>query len=944
VLVERATELDVLAQLLGAAKSGTGGLALVVGPAGIGKTSLLTEAARLGAESGLAPCTSRGVELEQELAFGVVRQLLGPALQKHPHRARLFAGAAAPAAAIVDQPHTPDSATVGNFAALHGLYWLVANLCRGHPHLLIVDDLQWADRATLRYLTYLQPRLIELPLAIVAAVRPHEPNSEHHLIDLLATDSAATLLHPQALSATGTADVVNDMLHTVADPPFVTACHTATAGNPLLLHQLADAIADDGLTATADNADRVAQLVPRQLGTRIGQRLARLSPDCEALANAVAVLGDDVPLHHAATLAGLGPQRAAQAAGQLRQVQILDETPTGFAGHATAPLRFVHPLVRAAVYDRIDPAARLIAHAAAVTQLIGDPTSDPERTAAHLLRVPPTGDPDTITTLRQAAKQASVRGAPDTALAYLQRALEEPITQSGRADLEEEAGRTAHAMDNATAAQHLARAHELVTDPVRRARIAQLLGNLYLQMYRLGDAVATWRRALAVLPQGQDDLARHMNAGLLNTAVIGVLDEEMSELADRLAQLPFHDSLGGRALEATLGGIAMIRCEPRALGHARRAMADGMMLELIPGESPVPVAWFVQVYSDDPEAADSIDTGVAQAYRRGALKDLTAALTSRALDRLRRGDLAGAEADGRECARAVDASHGGTPRPLIGAYLAESLLEQGRLAEAQATLDWIGLPDPPPRAGMVAIVQLVQARLRHAEGYPREALATALAAGQRVLELGGDNPSWVGWRSEAALCLHELSREAEARELMAEELVRARRWTRPLALGRALRIAGTVRQPADLDLLREAVSVLEPSIARLEHARALVALGCALRRAGHRDEAKSCLARGLDLAHHCGAAPLAQHANAELRATGARPRRPHLTGTRALTPSELRVAELAATGHTNRDIAQQLFITVKTVEIHLANTYRKLGITRRYDLATQLRTSSPAGR
>jgi DNA-binding CsgD family transcriptional regulator len=944
VLVERATELGVLAQVLNATKSGTGGLVLVVGPAGIGKTSLLAEAARLGCETGLRPCLSRGIELEQELAFGVVRQLLEPVLQEHPHRARLFAGAAAPAAPIVGQVTAPDSAIVGNFAVLHGLYWLVANLCRARPHLLVVDDLQWADRATLRYLTYLQPRLSELPLAIVAALRPHEPNTEHHLIDLLATDPAAMLLHPQALSASGTAEVVNDMLHTTADPRFLTACHAATAGNPLLLHQLAEAIADDGLPATADNAERVAQLVPRQLGALIGQRLAQLSPDCEALANAVAVLGDDVPLHHAATLAGLGPQRAAQAAGQLRQVQVLDETPTGFAGHATAPLRFVHPLVRAAVYDRIDPAARLRAHAAAVTQLIGDPTSDPERTAAHLLRVPLTGDPDTIATLRQAAKQASVRGAPDTALSYLQRALDEPMTQPARADLEEEAGRTAQAMDNATAATHLARAHELVTDPVRQACIAQLLGNLYLQMYRLDEAAATWRRGLAVLPQGHDDIARHMYAGLLNAAVIGVLDEETLELADRLGRLPFHDSLGGRALEATLGGIAMMRCEPGALEHARRAMADGMMLELIPGESPVPVAWFVQVYSDDPEAAESLDTGVAQAYRRGAVKDLTAALTSRAVDRLRRGDLAGAETDGRECARAVDASHGGTPRPLIGAYLAETLLEQGRHTEAQATLDWIGLPDPPPRTGMVAIVQLAQARLRHADGHPHEALATALAAGQRVLELGGDNPSWVSWRSEAALCLHELSRDAEARELMAEELSLARRWTHPLALGRALRVAGAVRRPADLDLLREAVSVLEPSTARLEHAKALVELGCALRRAGQRDEAKSLLARGLDLAHHCGAAPLAQHANAELRATGARPRRPHLTGAQALTPSELRVAELAATGHTNRDIAQQLFITVKTVEIHLANTYRKLGITRRHDLSSQLRTASPADR
>jgi DNA-binding CsgD family transcriptional regulator len=135
-----------------------------------------------------------------------------------------------------------------------------------------------------------------------------------------------------------------------------------------------------------------------------------------------------------------------------------------------------------------------------------------------------------------------------------------------------------------------------------------------------------------------------------------------------------------------------------------------------------------------------------------------------------------------------------------------------------------------------------------------------------------------------------------------------------------------------LDRLREAVETLEASAAELEHARALTDLGAALRRAGKRSEAQDSLRRGLDLAHRCGALSTAERARAELTAAGARPRRAALTGFDALTASERRVAELALEGLTNREIAQALFVTVKTVEWHLGNTYGKLGISSRREL------------
>jgi DNA-binding CsgD family transcriptional regulator len=168
----------------------------------------------------------------------------------------------------------------------------------------------------------------------------------------------------------------------------------------------------------------------------------------------------------------------------------------------------------------------------------------------------------------------------------------------------------------------------------------------------------------------------------------------------------------------------------------------------------------------------------------------------------------------------------------------------------------------------------------------------------------------------------------------ARMLDEARSWGTPRSIGCALLAAGLAAQ--DIDLLAEAAEVLEPSPARLEHARALTELGAALRRANRRAAARDPLRRALDLAAACGAQPLADRARHELRAAGGRPRRPRLSGAESLTASERRVAQMAVGGMTNRDIAQALLVTVKTVETHLGRLYRKLGIHSRAELAEMM--------
>jgi DNA-binding NarL/FixJ family response regulator len=193
------------------------------------------------------------------------------------------------------------------------------------------------------------------------------------------------------------------------------------------------------------------------------------------------------------------------------------------------------------------------------------------------------------------------------------------------------------------------------------------------------------------------------------------------------------------------------------------------------------------------------------------------------------------------------------------------------------------------------------------------------------------------WRSLTGLALARLGREEEARALIGEELALARRYGAPRALGNALLAAAEIASATErLDLLREAVAVLEDSPARVMRARALGELGGALRRAGQRVEAREPLRRGLELATRCGAHAVAARAREELVATGARPRRAALSGPEALTPSELRVVDLAAKGASNRDIAQSLFVSLRTVEAHLTRAYQKLGIASRSELAEGL--------
>ena len=333
------------------------------------------------------------------------------------------------------------------------------------------------------------------------------------------------------------------------------------------------------------------------------------------------------------------------------------------------------------------------------------------------------------------------------------------------------------------------------------------------------------------------------------------------------------------------------------------------------------------------EAERLLDRAIAAARRRGSTIDFASAMTLRAAVRRRGGRLQDAEADARVALGAALGPEWSFARgvaPLVGA-----ILDQGRVEEAAGELRAVvageAIPDSPP---MIPVL-LARMSVRAAEGEHAGALADWDEAVRRSERLGrGVNAGWIEDLVVVA-GVHQARGDRSAAEAVAAQAVElATRWDTPGAIGQALHAQARVGSPdASLDVLRSAVDLLERSPARLEHARACITFGGALRRRGQRVESRAVLREGYELARRCGAVALAETARAELRASGIRLQREPVSGADSLTPSERRIAEMAAAGLSNAEIAQELFLTVKTIEMHLTRAYRKLDVRRRAQLA-----------
>ena len=943
VLLEREGELKQLECALNGLLGGASQLVVLEGPAGLGKTALLDVARRRARDRGVLALHARASELEQEFPFGVVLQLFEPLLRSASEAARcsLLAGAAARCGRLFDLG-ADDGTRVGEIAhggaphaTLHGLYWLCANLATEAPLMISVDDAHWADIPSRLFLTYLIHRLEGLAVAVALTVRPAEPTCDaDELLQEIARSSATQRLRPRALSRAAVAELVRTQLSTQATDVFTDACHEATTGNPLLLRELIVELAAADVDVSDAGAARLREVGPRNVSRMLLRRLSRLRPAARAFARAVAVLDRRSELRYAAALCDLEPATAAEVAGELADVDVLE---------VGARLRFVHPIFRAAIYCEMPTAERAHRHAQAARLMDAD-HAPADQVAGHLLLTLPSADGWVVAALRSAAARALAQGTPAAAISYMRRALDEPPLPGDLAALLAELGAAESIARDSRAIEHLTQALDLTSAPVRRAAIALDLGRALMMAGRLEDAIDVMAEVSSELGGNRTDALSdtrlRLEAELLAAARVSVQTRPI--VSERLER--FRGRVEGRApaermLLANLAYEDVIQGGPAdpAAEHAARALAGGALLADGGSESPTYyyAVWVLALCDRLADAMTALDAAVADARAHGSALGFGLACCFRSNVCYRRGMLLEAEADARN-ALTVAADHGlGASLPLAIAFLAEALTDRGALDEAAETLErgWKAIDDPDA----VALNVLLASRgtLRLLTGDLTEALADFLETGRRGTAWGARTAAFLPWRSSAALALARLGRPDEAFRLAEDEIALARAFGAPRALGIALRARGLIDHGEQaMAHLRLADSVLQASPARLERAKTLVELGAALRRANERQAARRQLREGLELAELCHAAPVAERARTELAATGARPRRAEHRDD--LTPSERRVAEMASGGLSNRDIAQALFVTTKTVEWHLGQAYRKLDVHSRHDLAQVL--------
>lgn len=925
-LLERSVELDAIRASVEAVAAGEGQALVVEGPAGIGKTALVAAAHAYARELGLRPLAARGSELERAFGFGVARQLLEPAVHDGDGAAA-FVGAARYAAALLDvplaEPVPLPLGPEGAFAVLNGLYRLTANLAANQPLALLVDDAHSADGASLRFLAYLGNRLGQVPVLLVVAARPVGEPGGAAVAQMLAEGAATALLNPSPLSDDASAKLVR-----AAVPEAMTVlcrtCHALTGGNPFFLRELAGALREAG----ADRAADVLGAAPDGVVASVRVRLGRFPRAARRLAGAAAIVGDGAPVRHAAALADLDGRRAAEAADALRAGRILADT---------RALQFVHPIIRSAIHEQLSLAARSAGHERAAHMLAAEGAA-PERVAAHLLATEPRSSEWVCDRLRDAAREAVPRGAPDASVAYLRRALEEPPSPDGRPAVLLELGLAESlTLDREPAIEHLRRGVETTKDTVARLYAARTLAAM-VGMNDPSQAVEIVERALARSPDADPALAVHVEAHMVSMGRFALSSRRATlERAARLRERVEAGELDGAteltvaATELTMAGDSA----ERAATLAQRAIAGlraDPILAVVIGFATRCLTVADRLAEADRVLSATIDDARRQRanYRVGPL------LGFRSDVRFRAGALRDAVADAEDALSAY--THAGRLSVLgTTATLVQALAEQGEFKPAEAALEAADAHGPPEAIGDAYTGTLLlnaRARLRLAQGNAGAALADLLEVGRRQDAMREPNPAAVDWRSQAAVAHAALHQRGAALALAREELELARRFGAARAIGIALRTLGVIGD--DLDHLGEAVEVLAASPARLEHAHALADLGVALRHRRRVAEAREPLRQALDLAIRCDAKPLAERARTELLIAGARPRRPQLTGVDALTTNERRVAALAAAGRSNREIAQALYVSHKTVEKHLTAAYRKLGVGGRDDLPDAL--------
>lgn len=906
-LLERARDLAAIARIAAAACRGEGAALLIEGEAGIGKTSLLESTAAHPA--GMRVLAARGGDQERELVFGIARQLLERELGDHAVRENLFGG--------------------DEFAAIHRLYWKVADLAECVPLALRVDDAHWADAASLRWLVYLARRVPALPVLLLVTARTDEAGAAHDLLAELRSSPGVIRILPAPLSSPATVEAVRSTVGAQADPVFCEACYTATAGNPLLLRELLRTVRSEQLAATAENAERVAEVGARGTPEHLLRRISRLGDDAVAVARAVAIVEPHADVAVVAEVAGIDPTRVATAAAALVRIGLLADA---------SPLRFSHPVLREAVSAHAGEPERQRLHARAA-EAHASRGAPPEISAAHLLKTDVAVGTWVVRVLDDAAEAALATAGPAQAARFLARATRERLDHDQRAALLRRRGRALILAGDESGIDELRRVREDSNDAVVRA---QCTGDMLVALGvrgRIDEVLAMFAESAAEIdPLRNPDVHLMVVAGPIGAAMYADVDDLRGQVARarELLRSATGDSIPLRLLRQSVAwwlapaGIGTVR-DAAELAEQAIGGEDALARSAAAGSPLVPSITVLGEAGESERALRYLEISAAVMRRRGTTFGAFLALHARAMIQLSRGLLVEAEED---IAQAV-----GLARQ-TGVPLAETA--SGAVIAAIAR-DRTGPGGPntrvPGTSGTTTFdlaATAEQALLELDRGRAEDGCRLLTQASRARDGIGGKTASLLPVRLHLPLALRANTRHDEASVVAAENLEFAERAQHPRWIGIAQWQMGLADPAGGVDALRAAADTLAGTDANLDHARTLIDLGAALRRRKHRRESREPLRAGMDLAQRLGATTLAERAREELAATGARPRSTTLSGIDALTASERRVARLAGEGMSNREIAEALFVSRKTVETHLAHVYQKLDVRSREALPAAL--------
>jgi DNA-binding CsgD family transcriptional regulator len=928
--VGRGAELLILQKAIAAGRSGDASAVLVRGPVGIGKSRLLG-AALGGVSSKTLLLRASGEDRMTGLPWGVVRELfasLGLCLAEAAS-SRLLQDCARSAVHVLGSPEGDSGRSAGSdtYAVQHSLYWLIVKLCVRRPLVIAIENVDFCDESSLHWLDFLLRRAEGLPLCVVLSERTGGSITTPPVLTDFIARGRGRVVELGPLDHAGVADLVVEILGERPSADLVDACAEVSGGNPLVLEHLLGELGRGGSARLGTLVERVRDIGRDVMAVSMANRVLRQPEHVGKIAKVIAVTGaQEIDL--LAALSGVPMPLVRGAVDVLRRNDVLGED-----------AEFRHDPMRTAVLGQMSEAERtwLRSRAARLWSDIGRPS---ESVAELLLQLPRASESWMLDVLSDAATEAGRRGDPRAAARYLTAIL---AVAPDEAAVRVQLASVLAQVDPAGAIAHLDRALDLITEPRKRATIAVQIAMMSGAIHRGPEAVEVLSAALEDLLEdaGEDPTPADQELRTLVEAALIVtgFQQRRTVTATRgrilVMSVPAGETmaerqkLAGMALSTAMRGVGVgevVEQAKRALllddgGHGGWAALGSMMV--------------LRLADELEGAAAAVEKLVVRSQEQVSAWTYHLAIRAKVENHIAEGEVLEAAADVQMFFDVVGQESLELDITLSRTTLARVLALQGKMSEAEALLAQVSRPRFEDAAWEYPEYLQVRALVRAQLGDHSQALDLLRVCGRSLEEADFSNPVFVPWWVDLAVLLTETGRAHEALDAVQHGEDLAGRWDTARSRGLALFARGVITPGADgIEWLEEAVRVLRDSPARLELARAEHWLGQAFLDVGDKPVARLHLREAINLSTRSGARFLAVQTRDLLVAAGGRMRELPESRSDALTGSERRVAELALKGASNREIAQALFVTSRTVEVHLTNAYRKLDVIGRPGLAS----------